>query len=173
MAGPWTPARAFAFGSLLAIAALWCDPAAAQWVWRDSRKQMHSSDMPPPKEIPDRDILSRPGPRPDSAPAAVPAPAASAPVAAAPSKLEAEVSARRQRAAEEEKAKREAEDKATAEARAENCKNARRELAGLESGVRIAVTNDKGEREFLDDKARADATQRTRAIATRDCAPGQ
>ena len=40
----------------------------------------------------------------------------------------------------------------------------------LESGMRLARTNDKGEREILDDKQRADETQRTRQdVIAADC----
>jgi hypothetical protein len=39
----------------------------------------------------------------------------------------------------------------------------------LESGVRVARPNDKGEREFLDDKGRADEVNRTRAAVNDNC----
>jgi hypothetical protein len=41
----------------------------------------------------------------------------------------------------------------------------------LDSGVRIARTNEKGEREFLDDKARAQEVQRTRDALASECSP--
>jgi hypothetical protein len=53
--------------------------------------------------------------------------------------------------------------------RADNCKRAREHLASLDSGVRLARTNEKGEREILDDKARADEMQRTRQIMASEC----
>ncbi|MGL6112100.1 MAG: DUF4124 domain-containing protein, partial [Rubrivivax sp.] len=47
----------------LSLAALSClllsAPAEAQWKWRDSRGQMHISDTPPPRDIPDKDVLQR------------------------------------------------------------------------------------------------------------------
>ena len=46
---------------------------------------------------------------------------------------------------------------------------ARRSLVTLESGQRMARTNDKGEREVLDDKARAEETKRTRGIIASEC----
>jgi hypothetical protein len=39
----------------------------------------------------------------------------------------------------------------------------------LDSGLRLARTNDKGEREVLDDQARADETKRTREIIAANC----
>ena len=172
--GPWSLSRWFATAGLLALAAVWADPAAAQWVWRDARKQLHSSDLPPPRDIPERDIVQRPTVR---APTTPPAAASAAPAASvvagasapAPGKLEAEVEARRARAEQEQRAKAEAEEKARAAAKAENCTAARRELAALDSGQRMVRMNDKGEREFLDDQARADATKRARSIVSSDC----
>ena len=51
----------------------------------------------------------------------------------------------------------------------DNCSRARSHLATLESGMRIARTNEKGEREIMDDKARADEMQRTRQIMASEC----
>jgi type IV secretory pathway VirB10-like protein len=148
--------------------------ADAQWKWRDKDGRITVSDRPPPREVPEKDILSRPS-VPARAPAvATPAPspapgtavaAASAPMTA----LEREVQARR-RAAEEEKAtKAKADEERNAARRAENCRQARNQLAALESGQRIARTNDKGEREVLDDAGRAQETQRTREVIASDC----
>ena len=39
----------------------------------------------------------------------------------------------------------------------------------LDSGVRIARTNEKGEREFMDDAARAAEAKRTQDIIASDC----
>ena len=52
-------------------------------------------------------------------------------------------------------AKAKAEEQRVAAAKAENCKRAREQIRTLESGMRMARINDKGEREVLDDKARA------------------
>ena len=42
-------------------------------------------------------------------------------------------------------------------------------MRSLDSGVRIARTNEKGEREVLSDTARAAETQRTREVIASDC----
>lgn len=159
--------------ALLAVCSLaFAQPVLAQWKWRDKNGQMHISDVPPPAGVADKDILQRPdaGRRAASAPqAAASVAAAASGAASAPGALEAEVEARRAKAEQEEKAKRKAAEEQAAAARAENCSRARRHVVTLESGQRIARTNDKGEREFLDDKARAEELQRARSIIGSDC----
>ena len=68
-----------------------------------------------------------------------------------------------------EAAKKKAEEQKQAQARAENCKRAREAKAGLDSGVRIARTNTKGEREILDDNQRAAEDKRINGIIQSDC----
>ena len=149
---------------LLAVAAL---PAQAQWKWRDKNGQITASDLPPPRDIADKDVLQRPDPTVRRA-AAAPAPAsaaASAPRAASDPQLEA-----RKRAGEQEQqAKVKADEERLKQQRAENCRSARGHAAALESGQRIARTNDKGEREVLDDKGRADEMRRAREVIASDC----
>ncbi len=125
--------------------------------------------------MPDKDILSRPTPvaqRAAAAAAAAPA-AVALPVPAAASApmtpLEREVQARRRAAEEERLAKARADEERNAARRAENCRQARNQLTALESGQRIARTNDKGEREVLDDAGRAQETQRTREVIASEC----
>ena len=72
-------------------------------------------------------------------------------------------------AADAEAAKRKAEEERVAKIQAENCTRARQALAGIGSGVRMTRTNEKGEREFLDDAARAEEARRTQAIIDQDC----
>lgn len=146
--------------------------AAAQWAWKDKDGKITASDRPPPKDIPDKDILRRPAQRAivntaAAAPAA--ASAASATAAGPKSPLEAQVEAKKKAAEQEQAAKAKAEEEKAAVQRAENCRRARGQLATLESGVRMARTNDKGEREVLDDAARAAETQRARQIIASDC----
>lgn len=151
---PWPRACALALLAL-ALAA----PALAQWTWRDASGQINASDRPPPKEIPEKDILSRPAPpTPRAAPPAEPASGAASAPAAAPA-----APARPMQDRELEARKR------AAEQRAENCRRARSHLAALESGQRIARMNEKGEREVLDDKGRADEMRRAREVMAADC----
>ena len=56
-----------------------------------------------------------------------------------------------------------------AQAKAENCQRARKAKATLDSGIRVARLNDQGEREMIDDKARAAEQQRMEAVIATDC----
>ena len=62
-----------------------------------------------------------------------------------------------------------AESEKTVAAKADNCERVRKGQASLLSGVRIAVINAKGEREFMDDNARLTETRRLQTIADNDC----
>jgi len=157
----------FCVGFSLCAAAL---PAAAQWKWKDARGQVVISDTPPPREIPERDVLQKPNIVVQRANAAA-TPAASAPAVetVAKAKVDPELEARRKKAEGEQQDKQKVEDAKVAAARAENCQRARSHMSTLDSGVRLSRTNDKGEREILDDKQRADEVQRTRQIIASDC----
>lgn len=155
---------------LLGLAA--CLPAAAQWKWRDASGKVQYSDRPPPAAVPEKDILQRPAGTLRVAP--TPAPAASSADAGASVKptappVDKELEARKKKEEQEQDAKRRAEEEKLAKARAENCSRARGYLQSLESGMRIARTNDKGEREILDDAARAQEVQRARQVIASDC----
>lgn len=166
------PSRVVAWLIALALTAtsLASLEAQAQWTWRDKSGQVNASDRPPPRDVPEKDILSRP--TPDARRAAAPAAAPSAtPVASAsaPTALDKEVQARKRATEQEQAAKAKAEEERTAGLRAENCRSARSHLASLESGQRIARTNDKGEREVLDDAGRATELRKAREVIASDC----
>jgi hypothetical protein len=144
-------------------------PAAAQWKWKDARGQIVISDVPPPREIPERDVLQKPElvVRKTVAQAA---PAASAPtVEVAKPRVDPELEARKKKAEQEQTDKAKAEDEKVAGQRAENCKRARAHMGSLDSGIRLTRVNEKGEREILDDKQRAEEVARTRQIIASDC----
>ena len=147
-------------------------PADAQWKWRDKDGRITVSDRPPTMDIADKDILSRPA----AAVPRSPAPAASAPAAAAPPATtqtnppaEPELEARKRAAEQEQAARQKAEEDKLASNRAENCRRARSHFAALESGQRLARINEKGEREVLDDKGRADEMRQAREVIAADC----
>jgi hypothetical protein len=151
-------------GSLLSA------PAQAQWKWRDKAGQTQYSDLAPPPGTPEADILQRPNAA--AAPvrqAAAPAPAASGADPIKPKTTDPELEAKRRQAEQEKSDKAKAEDDKRAAARAENCNRAKDYLRTLQDGIRIARTNSAGEREILDDKARADETKRARDVITADC----
>ncbi len=144
-------------------------PAAAQWKWRGANGQIQYSDLPPPPGVAEKDILQRPTAATLRAAAPAAAPAAS--VASQPAaSIDPELEAKRKKAEQEAAAKAKEEEQRIAAAKADNCNRAREQLRTLESGIRIARVNDKGEREVLDDKMRADEVKRARDVAGANCA---
>lgn len=156
--------------SALLAAAL---PAQAQWKWRDADGQIHVSDRPPPNDIPEKNLLQRPKlPTARAATAGAAASAASAPGATASTaapRVDPELEARRRKADQEQQAKAKADEERNAAIRADNCRRARQNLATLESGVRIARANEKGERVILDDAARAAELRETQQAIQSNC----
>jgi len=146
-------------------------PAAAQWKWRDRSGQTQYSDLPPPQGTAEKDILQRPNSgamRNAPVAAAAAASAASAPLLTAKG-VEPELEAKRKKLEQDEADKKKAEEQRIAAIRADNCVRARSQTRTLESGVRIARTNDKGEREILDDKQLAAEIKRSRDVMASDC----
>ena len=153
--------------------------AFAQWQWieKDGRKMF--SDRSPPAEIQDKDILKRPpgavrmAVAADVTTAAAAAKPASAPLlkASAPklSGKDAELEAKKKKAEDDEAAKKKADEEKLIKAKAENCERAKGNLATLQSGVRMASTNAKGEREIYDDAKRQTETKRTQDIIDSSC----
>ncbi|MCV0437418.1 MAG: DUF4124 domain-containing protein [Hydrogenophaga sp.] len=155
--------------------------AMAQWQWIDSTGRKVFSDTAPPASVPDKNIIKSPGaPRtpvaaaPTAAPegdAAPPAAIAAAPAPAAPQlpAVDKELEAKKKQAEQAEEARRKAEEQRIAKARADNCARARKAKGTMDSGVRLATTNAKGEREVMDDKTRAAETRRMEEIIRSDC----
>ncbi len=149
-------------------------PAQAQWKWKDAKGQVHVSDIPPPREVLDKDILQRPAPSarksaatPLAASAAQAASAASS--AAAKSGIDPELAARKAKAEADQKAKAKADEDKLAQQRAENCQRARGHIAALQTGQRAVRANAQGEREVLDDKGRAEEVALARRVIESDC----
>lgn len=155
--------------------------ASAQWQWIDKNGKKVFSDQAPPPDIPDKNILRRSGtPPPRSATGTTDAPAAEGTEAAAPkardnaaapkpSGVDKELEEKTKKAEAEEKAKRAAEEAKVAKAKADNCARAREGKATFDSGIRIAKVNSKGEREIMDDSARAAEQKRVQSIIDSDC----
>jgi hypothetical protein len=167
---------------LLALLTACMLPAAhAQWGWKDKDGRTVFSDQPPPAGIADKDVTRRPaGSRPPAIgnsgaltstatgteTAAAPAAAGSAPKISA---KDADLEKKKKEAEAQEASKRKAEEQKVAEARKDNCDRARRSKASFDSGVRIATTNAKGEREFMDDATRSAESKRIEGIIAADC----
>ena len=105
--------------------------------------------------------------------AAQPAETASAPQGASSvpklSGVDKELMEKKKRAADAEAAKRRAEEEKVVKAKVENCALGKQAKAGLDSGVRIGRTNAQGEREIMDDAARAAETKRVQNIIDSSC----
>jgi hypothetical protein len=100
----------------------------------------------------------------------VPATAPSIPRnASAPTALDKELEAKKKQAAEADAAKRKAEEDRLSKAKAENCVRAKQAKLSFESGVRISRTNASGEREILDDTARAVELKQIQGVIDSDC----
>ena len=167
---------------LIAAACLVSMAASAQWQWIDQAGRKVFSDRPPPMEVPEKNIVKRPGvrsPAADANPAsgapdlAVASVGASAPQSAASapklSGVDQELAARKKKAEEAEVAKRKEAQENLLIAKVENCARAKQAKATLDSGMRMARINEKGEREILDDAARAAEAKRIQAIIESDC----
>jgi hypothetical protein len=150
---------------LLCLAAcLYALTASAQWQWLDKDGRKVFSDRPPPAEVPEKNILKRPGGRgPAASTAAAPAPP---PAAAGVDKA---LQDKRKQTEDAEANKRKAEEERIARAKAENCSRAQQAKASFDSGVRISRVNERGEREFLDDAARAAEGERIQTIINQNC----
>ena len=148
--------------------------AGVQWKWRDANGAIQYSDRPPPPGTPEANILTRPvGSRvqPPARPLPDAPSQASAPTlnASGPKVEDPELEARRKKAEAEEAARRKAEEEKVARQKADNCQRARSYQRSLQDGIRIVRTAPNGEREVLDDKARADEVRRTQESIQSNC----
>jgi hypothetical protein len=173
------PIRNFLIGAacLLSIA------ASAQWQWTDKDGRKVFSDRAPPPDILEKNILKRPGGRGTPAgtsetasgvgasnPAFASALAAQG-SASAPklSGVDKELADKKKKAEEAEQAKRKAEEDRIVKVKVENCARAKQAKTSFDSGARVARTNEKGEREMMDDAARSAEIKRIQAIMDADC----
>lgn len=167
----------------LLVCAVWLlgATAQAQWQWLDKSGRKVYSDQPPPADIPVKNILKQPkaaGMAPATVAAATatttaPAQAASAaaPAGATPrlSEDDKDLLAAKKKAETEAQAKVKAEADRLAMVKATNCEKARANQAVMDSGVRVSITNAKGEREILDDAARAAEQKKIRTVIETNC----
>ena len=183
---------------LTGLCCLMAAAAQAQWEWTDKDGRRVFSDRAPSSDIPEKNILKRPAapvrpalPLRPALPAgategdqtAAAAPGALATSAAAPASRPAavgqkpgptagtdrELQEKKRKADEASAAAKKAQEDAVAKTRAENCSRARQAKAGIDSGMRLARTNEKGEREVLDDAARAAELKRIQSVMASEC----
>jgi Domain of unknown function (DUF4124) len=143
--------------------------AQAIWKWRDANGTVQISDQAPPNSVPESAILSRPGSRT----AEIVVGGNTDTAASAPVRSDATLDARKREQQAGQKNAEAARAAATQQRdqarREENCRRARSQQATLDSGLRMARLNDKGEREFMDDSARAAEAERVRQQIQQAC----
>ena len=121
--------------------------------WKDKNGKTVISDKPPAESV-----TQKPTTVADTAPAAA-------------SKTTAEKELdfkKRQKEAQDNAEKADKEQAAAAEKKA-NCESARRTLQALESGERISLRDDKGERYFMEDAQREQETAKARQAIQTNC----
>ncbi len=75
----------------------------------------------------------------------------------------------KKKAEQAQEAQRKTDEEHNNSLKAENCERAKMAKASLDSGTRLSRTNQKGEREILDDAARAMEAARLQTIMKNDC----
>ncbi len=143
--------------SLLVLLSLPLAAAAEMYRWVDSSGQVHYSDSPPPAGAKSTKTIDTP----PAAPAAAPA--------KGKTWQEKDLEFRQRQAADAEAQAKKDKEAADAKQKKENCEAARRNLQTLESGQRVATTNARGEREFMDDAARQKAIEEARRAVNSWC----
>ncbi len=169
---------------LLGVMCLTALSVWAQWQWTDKDGRKVFSDRAPPTDIPEKNILKRPGqfaanhragPASAASAASDSAQGAAAPApemvasAARPSGVDKELADKKRKAQEAESARIKAEQERILKARVENCARAKQAKISLDSNRRISRFNEKGEPEVLDSAARAAEMVRVQSIIDADC----
>jgi hypothetical protein len=133
---------------------------AQQYKWVDQNGKVQYGDAPPPGVQAQR---LKPPP-----PGTAPAPAAKKDDKGGKALSPEAAFRKRQEDAEKDRQK-QAQDEQAETAKRENCARAKEQLRQLESGQRIARTDAKGERYFLEDSQLQQETARTRQIVQQSC----
>lgn len=165
---------------LFLLACLVSLAASAQWQWTDKDGRKVFSDRAPPADVLEKNILKRPGmagkttvnadaPSPAVSPVAAASAAQNAASAPKLSGIDKELADKKKKTEEAQAAQRKAEQEKVVKAKVENCARAKQAKASFDSGVRVSRINEKGEREVLDDTARASEVKRIQAIMNSDC----
>lgn len=175
--------RRIAMLALLLASVLGTSVAQAQWAWRDANGQVIFSDRAPPPSVRDSQVIRRPAagvvlpvlPAPsDAKTETAKADAAEKKVdddkAKAPPTMAEREAAFRKRLAEREESEKKAADEAKRKQEiAAQCERMRNGLAALEAGQRVVRYTASGEREVIDDTARAAEAQRLRQQIGEHC----
>lgn len=142
---------------LLGVAVVLLSTAANAQIyqWKDDSGKTVISDKPPAGAARQQRQIDSGTPGSDSAPQKTLA--------------DRELEFRKRQKYAQENAEKTRKEQTQVAARKENCSAARRQLQLLESGERIAMRDDKGERYYLDDAARQQEIQKARQVAAASC----
>lgn len=167
---------------LLILAGLLTFDAMAQWAWTDKDGRQVFSDRAPSVNVPEKSIFKRPG---ENASANIqggsvnvgtpePATKTAAPIQSSASSTQAagvdkDLAERMKKEAQAQAVQRKAEEDRISKLRADNCERAKLAQKTLDSGVRLSQINIRGEREVMDDAARAAEAKRIQSIVESDC----
>ncbi len=136
--------------------------AGAQYQWKEENGRMVYSDRPPPFGTPLANIIKVPDPKAKAtAPVSKPADATgnatiNAPkVAVAPSLADKDLESKKKALEQQKTDQKKSQDSEQAAKVNQACKDGEASIRTLESGARVAVTNEKGEREVMSDADKA------------------
>ena len=142
--------------SLLVLALYLASPAGAEiYQWKDQNGKTVISDQPPMRQTPTKKIG-------DTS-------AGDGASSKQPSLADRDMEFRKRQQEAQERAEKEKKETAAAADKKDNCQNAREQLRLMESGERIALRDDKGERYYLDDAQRAQETDKARRFIESQC----
>lgn len=150
--------------ALFATTSAYCEV----YKWIDPDGTVHYSDQPSPDAAQEQTLGIKSGTSGSEAPGTEKA----APKSAGPKTYIEQGAEFRKRQVEAE-AKRAKEEKALADAKEaqQNCERARSSLQSMQTGQRVTVYNEKGERAYLDDNARAQEIANTQKAVDFWCNP--
>ena len=143
------------FLALLSLGSL--TPAWSQvYQWKDASGRTIISDTPPPANA---KVKRTNADQTGSGSAA----------ASGKSLAEQEIEFRKRQLEQQDRATQEAREKELQENRRRACADVRRQLGSLQSGERISLRDDKGERYFMDDAQRAEEIRRAQSFLDGNC----
>ena len=125
--------------------------------WKDEKGKTVISDIPPSGRVTTRQINQSTA-SPSSTTTSTPKTLA-----------EKELEFRKRQQEAKDKAVKNQKEEAENSAKKENCENARRQLQALESGERIALRDEKGERYFMEDTQREQEIAKLRQYTQSNC----
>jgi hypothetical protein len=152
------------FALIIASTATVFSATAQTYQWKDSSGHTVISDTPPPGYAKEsaRTIGGK-APGANAVPTTGKAPEAPKTFA------EKDMDFKKRQQETSEKAEKSEKEKAAAADKRENCDRAQKQLALLESGQRIATTDDKGERQIMEDAERDKEMERARRFVSESC----